>query len=58
LKIPAEALEEEAIAHPTMAKAMINRRIRNSPKSKKGVNHFPRHTLHSSKLSDECGPIE
>jgi len=36
LKIPAEALEEEAIAHPTMAKAMINRRIRNSPKSKKG----------------------
>lgn len=36
LKIPAEALEEEAIAHPTMAKAMINRRIRKSPISKKG----------------------
>jgi hypothetical protein len=35
-KIPAEALEEEAIAHPTIAIAMINRRIRISPKSKKG----------------------
>jgi hypothetical protein len=36
-KIPAEALDEVAIAHPTIAKAIINRRIRNSPITKKGI---------------------
>jgi hypothetical protein len=63
LKTPAEALDEVAIAHPTIAKAITNRRILKSPMIKKGyttsrvINSMAAFSMMRADLSNSRGGL-